>query len=79
MEFLIVIKGQGYYQERGKEPVLMKEGDVIKCVKDTEHWHTSSADSSVSYIAVYGSSPTGWTEKLTQEYYDGVAEKLSGN
>ncbi|MEQ8678718.1 MAG: cupin domain-containing protein [Cyclobacteriaceae bacterium] len=78
-QIIIVIEGEGYYQERGKEPMLMKEGDVIKCVKDTEHWHSSSASSSVSYIAVYGSSPTEWTEKLTQEYYDSVAEKLRDN
>ena len=45
-------------------------------MKDTEHWHTSSADSSVSYIAIYGKEPTIWTEKLTQEYYDSVAKKL---
>ena len=59
--------------------MIMKQGDVIKCEKDTEHWHTSSADNSVSYIAVYGSAPTEWTEKLTQEYYDEVAEKLRAN
>lgn len=77
-QILIVTEGEGYYQERGKEPMIMKVGDVIKCARDTEHWHTSSSKSSVSYIAIYGSSPTEWTEKLTQEYYDGVAEKLSG-
>jgi quercetin dioxygenase-like cupin family protein len=77
-QVLIVVEGEGYYQERGKEPVIMKKGDVIKCAKDTEHWHTSSADSKVSYIAVYGSSPTEWTDKLTREDYDSVAQKLKG-
>ena len=78
-QVLIVVEGEGYYQERGKEAVVMKKGDVVKCPKDTEHWHTSSAHSKVSYIAIYGSSPTEWTEKLTKEYYDSVAEKLKGN
>ena len=27
-QVLIIIDGIGYYQERGKEPVLMKEGDI---------------------------------------------------
>jgi quercetin dioxygenase-like cupin family protein len=78
-QVIIVVEGEGYYQERGKEPLIIKKGDVIKCEKDTEHWHTSSADSSVSYIAIYGSAPTVWTEKLTRAYYDSVAEKLRSN
>lgn len=76
-QVLIVLEGEGYYQERGKEPVVIKKGDVIKCNKDTEHWHTSSKKHSVTYLAIYGGSqPTTWTEKLTQEYYDSVAIKL---
>jgi quercetin dioxygenase-like cupin family protein len=78
-QVLIIVEGKGYYQERGKEPIILKKGDVIKCEKDTEHWHTSSAESKVSYIAIYGSEPTVWTEKLTQEYYDSIAEKLKIN
>lgn len=75
-QVLIIIEGKGYYQERDEDPIIMRKGDVIMCAKDTEHWHTSSADSSVSYIAVYGSEPTIWTEKLTREYYDSVAKEL---
>jgi len=78
VQVIIIVEGEGYYQERDKEPVIMKKGDVIKCEKDTEHWHTSSADNKVSYIAIYGKEPTIWTEKLTQEYYDSVAQKLKG-
>jgi quercetin dioxygenase-like cupin family protein len=78
-QVLIIVEGQGYYQERGKEPVTLNKGDVVQCDKDTEHWHTASADSSVSYIAIYGSEPTTWTEKLTREYYDSVAKKLKEN
>ncbi|WP_262420351.1 cupin domain-containing protein [Flagellimonas meishanensis] len=78
-QVLIIIEGEGYYQERGKEPIILKKGDVIKCEKDIEHWHTSTVDSKVSYIAIYGSEPTVWTEKLTKEYYDSVAEKLRPN
>ncbi|UWX54524.1 cupin domain-containing protein [Maribacter litopenaei] len=76
-QVLIIVDGEGYYQERGKEPVILKEGDVIRCAKDTEHWHSSSKNKDVTYLALYGgNSPTTWTEVLTQEYYDSVAEKL---
>ena len=77
VQVLIVVEGEAYYQERGKAPLILKKGDVIKCAKETEHWHSSTKHSDVTYLAIYGGSqPTQWTEKLTQEYYDSVAEKL---
>ena len=77
-QVLIYVEGAGYYQERGKEPIILKEGDVLKCEKDIEHWHSSTKESDVTYLAIYGGeNPTTWTEVLTQEYYDDVAEKLS--
>lgn len=76
-QVLIIVDGEAYYQERGKEPVVLKTGDVIRCSKDVEHWHSSTKEKSVTYLAIYGGSqPTTWTEKLTQEYYDNVALKL---
>lgn len=76
-QVLIILEGEGYYQERGKDAIIIKKGDVIRCSKDTEHWHTSTKEQSVTYLAIYGGSQTVWTEKLTQEYYDGIAKKLS--
>ncbi|ARV05633.1 cupin [Polaribacter sp. SA4-10] len=79
-QVLIIVDGEAYYQERGNEPVILKEGDLIKCEKDTEHWHSSSKLSDVTYLALYGGGqPTTWTEVVTQEYYDEVAEKLKSN
>lgn len=77
VQVLIIVEGQAYYQERGKDPVILKTGDVIRCPKDTEHWHSSTKNSDVTYLALYGGQqPTTWTEVLTQENYDKVAEKL---
>jgi len=76
-QVLIIVDGEAYYQERGKEPLILKEGDVIKCEKNIEHWHSSTKFSDVTYLALYnGEQPTTWVEVLTQEYYDEVAEKL---
>lgn len=76
-QILIIVSGQGYYQERGKDAVLMKTGDIIKCPKDTEHWHASSKKSDVTYLALYGGNqPTKWTEVLSQKYYDKIAKQL---
>ncbi|WP_026810976.1 cupin domain-containing protein [Arenibacter latericius] len=76
-QVLIYVDGEGYYQERGKDPVILKKGDVIKCEKGIEHWHSSTKESDVTYLAIYGGEqPTTWTEVVTQEYYDSVAKKL---
>ena len=77
---LIIVDGEAYYQERGKNPLILKEGDVIKCDKNTEHWHSSTKESDVTYLAIYGGGqPTTWTEVLTQEYYDRIARMLKRN
>lgn len=80
VQVLIVVDGEAYYQERGKEPIILKTGDLIKCEKDTEHWHSSTKVNDVTYLALYGGGqPTIWTEVVTKEYYDEVAEKLKSN
>jgi len=79
-QVLIIVDGEAYYQERGIEPVILKIGDIIKCEKDIEHWHSSTKSSDVTYLALYGGGqPTTWTEVVTQEYYDEVAKKLKSN
>lgn len=79
-QVLIIVDGEAYYQERGKAPILLKEGDVIKCEKDIEHWHSSSKFKDVTYLALYGGAqPTSWTEVVTQEYYDEIAKKLKSD
>ncbi|GMN10307.1 hypothetical protein MTsPCn9_12780 [Croceitalea sp. MTPC9] len=79
-QVLVVIEGLGYYQERGKTPILIKVGDVIKCEKEVEHWHSSSKKHDVTYLAIYGGGKlTEWTEVLSQEYYDSVAQKLKSD
>lgn len=77
VQVLVIVDGKAYYQERGKKPVILKEGDIIRCEKNTEHWHSSTRDSDVTYLAFYSDEqPTVWTEVLTQEYYDKVPEML---
>lgn len=78
VQVLIIVEGECYYQERGKAPVILKEGDIITCEKDTEHWHSSSKEKDVTYLAIYGGeTPTTWTEVVSQEYYDSVAKMLN--
>ena len=36
--------------------MILKKGDVIKCAKETEQWHSSTKESDVTYLAIYGGS-----------------------
>ena len=75
-QVLIVVSGKGYYQEKGKQPIVIREGDIINCTANTEHWHSSSKNQDVTYLAIY-KGETEWTNILTQEAYDEVANQLS--
>ena len=82
----IVVSGKGYYQEKGKQPIVIKEGDILKCTANTEHWHSSSKHQDVTYLAIYKGETeciykgeTEWTEVLTQEAYDEIAELLGND
>ena len=74
-QVLIVVSGKGYYQEKGKQPIVIKEGDILKCTANTEHWHSSSKYQDVTYLAIY-KGETQWTEVLSQEDYDEVSKLL---
>ena len=74
-QVLIVVSGKGYYQEKGKQPIVIKEGDILKCTANTEHWHSSSKHQDVTYLAIY-KGETQWTEVLSQEDYDEVSKLL---
>jgi len=77
-QVLIIVSGKGYYQEKGKQPIVIKEGDVLTCTANTEHWHASSKEQDVTYLAIY-KGETEWTDVLTQEAYDKVASLLDTN
>jgi quercetin dioxygenase-like cupin family protein len=75
-QVLIIVDGEGYYQEKGKEPITLKVGDVLKCEPDIKHWHASSKEKDVTYLAIY-SGETIWTDVLSQEEYDNIAKILA--
>jgi quercetin dioxygenase-like cupin family protein len=68
---LIITAGTGYYQERGKELKTVRKGDVVNCLPGVEHWHASTPDSGVTYLAITGDEPTQWLEPVADEVYYG--------
>ena len=38
-QILLVLAGEGLYQEKGKPARRIKKGDVVQIAPDVEHWH----------------------------------------
>ena len=71
-QILIAIGGKGYYQEWGKDAVVMHPGDIINIPPNVKHWHGASPDSWFSHLAigVDGTEVANeWLEPVTDEEY----------
>jgi len=74
---LIVINGQGLYQEKGKPIKTINKGETIVCDPDIEHWHGASRESEMTHIAITndkGSGGVRWLQPVTDEEYNAVAK-----
>lgn len=70
-QILFILDGVGFYQERDRERITVKKGDVIKCLPGIQHWHGATPDSQVIYMATSPSGKGGtiWHEPLKEEDY----------
>ncbi len=72
-QILLVIKGVGYYQEKGQPKKVLRKGEVVKCSPNVAHWHGASADKGFVQVAVTNNhlGPTLWLQEVTDEEYTG--------
>lgn len=69
-QLLIVVVGEGLYQERGKPARRLKSGDIVEIAPNVEHWHGAAAESWFSHLATNGNPQTNqntWLVVLLQE------------
>lgn len=72
-QILIVVDGEGWYQEEGKEPRSLKRGDVVTIPANVKHWHGAKANSWFSHLAIEVpgvDTSNEWCEPVTDEEYD---------
>lgn len=71
-QILLVIDGEGRYQERGKEIRVLHKGDVVKIAPDVEHWHGAAPESWFVHISIETNVPQNqvvWLEPVSDEEY----------
>ncbi len=74
-QILVCVGGKGWYQEWGKEPVLMTPGSVVEIPLDVKHWHGAAKDSWFSHLSVMSKTIEGsheWLEPVDDEQYEAV-------
>ena len=74
-QVLMVIKGTGYYQEKGATRQIIHKGDVVKCPPGTIHWHGAVPDSEFSHLVVAPDVEKGeakWLREVTEAEYAGL-------
>jgi quercetin dioxygenase-like cupin family protein len=70
-QIILVIAGEGYYQEKGSPKKILHKGDVVKCLPNVPHWHGASADKEFIQVAITSrkNGPTEWMNPVTDEEY----------
>ncbi|MGN0022489.1 MAG: cupin domain-containing protein [Elusimicrobiaceae bacterium] len=71
-QILLVLAGEGRYQERGKEIQILHKGDVVRIAPDVEHWHGAAPKSWFTHISVETNVPANkaqWLEPVTDAEY----------
>lgn len=72
-QILLVTAGRGYYQEWGKEPRELHQGDVVNIPPEVKHWHGAAPDCWFSHIAIEvpgEETSNQWCEPVSDEEYD---------
>ncbi len=76
-QVLIIIEGEGFYQEKGKPARAIKKGDVLNTPENVEHWHGASARSEMVDIAITnykGDEQVTWLQPVTDEEYEHITQ-----
>ena len=76
-QILVCIAGNGWYQEWGKAPQVLKPGDVVNIAPGVKHWHGAQKNSWFSHLAVEVPAENGgteWCEPVTDEEYNKLGE-----
>jgi len=73
---LIVTEGEGYYQSKGKEAIVIRKGDRVETIPGLYHWIGATVDSQLTFISVTSQKSDAlinWHEAVTAEEYQHVA------
>lgn len=71
-QVLLVIEGNGFYQEKGKPAQPIKKGNVVNIPENVEHWHGATATTQMVHIAITNYKEdvqVTWLKPVTDEEF----------
>lgn len=51
-QLMLVLDGEGYYQEEGKPIQLVRKGDVVNTPANVKHWHGATPGSRLVHLSI---------------------------
>ncbi|KAF2957823.1 cupin [Thermotoga sp. Ku-13t] len=76
-QILIVTRGKGFYQERGKPARVLKKADVVEIPPNVVHWHGAAPNEELAHIGISTQvhlGPAEWFGSVTEEEYRKATE-----
>ncbi|ADA67817.1 Cupin 2 conserved barrel domain protein [Thermotoga petrophila RKU-10] len=76
-QILIVTRGRGFYEERGKPVRILKKGDVVEIPPNVVHWHGAAPNEELVHIGISTQvhlGPAEWFGPVTEEEYRKATE-----
>ena len=74
-QVLLVLEGNGFYQEKGKTAQPLKRGDVVNIPENVVHWHGATAFTKMAHIAITNfrdDQQVTWLQPVTDQDYSEV-------
>lgn len=71
-QILLVTGGEGWYQEEGQEPRILRQGDVVIIKDGVKHWHGAAEDSWFVHLAITAGT-TEWQEPVDDQQYKALS------
>ncbi|AUD07101.1 cupin domain-containing protein [Spirosoma pollinicola] len=72
-QLLVVTKGTGFYQEKGKPARVIREGESVTIPPQVEHWHGAGPNGQFTHTAINPNVSKGgavkWLQAVTDEEY----------
>lgn len=75
-QILLIMSGEGWYQEEGKPAQPLRPGDVVTVPAGVRHWHGATKSSPLSHLSIETNAQAGavdWQEPVADADYDALS------
>lgn len=78
-QILLVTAGEGWYQEWGQKPKVLKPGSVVNIPSGVKHWHGAAKNTWFQHLAIEvpgENCKTEWCEPVSDDEYEKLEKEV---